>query len=261
VSVAHTHEHDHHPHHADLDTRARLYMGLKAAVLLGLGLYFAWTIRSDNLTNYINERFAWLAYIATSIFFLLGLMNAWLLLRTPAAAGNRHDHNHDLSWGALAIVSVPLILGTLIPSRPLGAEAVGGSISTSGFASITDSQTFSIAPLERNVLDWLRVFNATHDFSTLNGAPADVIGFVYREPSFAEDTFMLARYAVSCCVADASALGLPIRWNSAADLIQGEWVRVQGEFRVGAFQNDMLPVLQAASVEVVDQPAHPYLYP
>jgi putative membrane protein len=72
---------------------------------------------------------------------------------------------------------------------------------------------------------------------------------------------MVARFAISCCVADASAIGLPVVWDSAADLPQGEWIRVKGTFDVGAFNGDTVPVLQASSVEQVAQPEHPYLYP
>jgi hypothetical protein len=34
-----------------------------------------------------------------------------------------------ISWSAIAITAIPLILGTLIPSEPLGAGAVNGDIS------------------------------------------------------------------------------------------------------------------------------------
>jgi len=36
---------------------------------------------------------------------------------------------------------------------------------------------------------------------------------------------------------------------------------VQGTFNVGEFRGDTLPVLSVASIETVEQPEHPYLYP
>jgi uncharacterized repeat protein (TIGR03943 family) len=171
-----------------------------------------------------------------------------------------HDHNHStMSWGALVIVAVPLVLGTLIPSRPLGAEAIDGNVSTS--AALGNLTTFTLNPMDRNVLDWLRYFASLNDYADANGEPADVIGFVYREPTFGENQFMVARFTVSCCVADASAIGLPIQWAAASEIPQDQWVRVRGSFAVGDFRDDTLPVLQAESVEIVAQPDHPYLYP
>jgi putative membrane protein len=270
MQAAYAHEHNHEHDHHDHDHRAEVIQGwLKTALLLGLGIYFAYNIVSGNLSNYVNVRFAWLSYVAAAIFLLLGVGNAILLLR----AGERkhkhgdhdpdHDHSHgSMSWRALGVVALPLLLGILVPSRPLGASAVDGDMGLNG-ASATSSTTvaFTVPPLERNILDWLRVFNTVDDYSELNGEPADVIGFVYTEPSFGENRFMVARFTISCCVADASAIGVPVAWNESSTLQADSWVRVQGAFEVADFRDDRLPVLQAESVTPVEQPEHPYLYP
>lgn len=256
---AHEHEH-HHDHRGET-----LQAWLKALLLLGLGAYFAYNIVSGNLANYINIRFAWLSYVAAAVFLLLGVASLVGLLRQRE---HKHDHDHDhdhahggMSWGALAVVAVPLLLGVLIPSRPLGASAVDGNLSLNAAAVTTSNLSFTIPPLERNVLDWLRMFNSVQDYSELDGQPADVVGFVYREPNFGENRFMVARFTISCCVADASAIGVPVAWDEAESLPADSWVRVTGTFKVDNFRDDRAPVLQAESVEAVPQPEHPYLYP
>ena len=264
MELTHTHEHhaqDHDHNHAD----ERLMGWLKTALLLGLGVYFVYNIVTGNLTNYINVRFAWLSYVAAGLFLLIGGYSAYHMLRHHSGEHDHehHDHTHaSISWGTLAVLAVPLLLGTLLPSRPLGAEAVDGDLGlTSAAATAGSTTTFSINPQDRNVLDWLRVFNSTDDYSELNGQPADVIGFVYSEPTFGEHHFMVARFTISCCVADASAIGVPTYWADTEALQQGQWVRVQGTMQVGDFRGDSLPILQASSIEVVEQPDHPYLYP
>jgi uncharacterized repeat protein (TIGR03943 family) len=249
------HDHEHEHNHAG----EYLQAWLKMAILLALGAYFAYNITSGNLTNYINERFTWLSYVAVALFMMLGLASAWDLWRGREHHHHDHDHEH-ISWRALAVVAIPLVLGTLIPSRPLGAQAVNGDISVNAAVS-SNVTTFNTDPLKWNVLDWLRAFNGAADISNFNGKQADVIGFVYREATFPDDTFMVARFTISCCVADASAIGLPVAWDKAADFPQDSWVRVQGTFEVGQFRGDTVPVLKAASVETVEQPDHPYLYP
>lgn len=258
MQLTHTHE---HPHHRGTEN---LQGWIKTTLLLGLGVYFIYNIVSGNLTNYINVRFAWLSYVAVVLFLLIGGYSAYHMLRHHTGS---HDHDHDhahgsLSWGTLAVLAVPLLLGTLIPSRPLGAEAVDGDLGlTSAAAAAGSPTTFTINPENRNVLDWLRVFNSTDDYSALEGQPADVIGFVYTEPSFAENQFMIARFTISCCVADASAIGLPAFWADGATPEQGQWVHVRGTMKVGEFRDDSLPILQIESLEPVEQPEHPYLYP
>lgn len=233
---------------------------IKTALLIGLGAYFVYNIVSGNLANYINARFAWLSYIAAGIFLLLGLHSLYMQTRGQTARSVRHQ---PVSTLTLIVTAMPLILGTLVPSQPLGIEAIGGSISTMSGAigGSGGASAFTVAPEQRNVLDWLRAFNNAGDYSELNGLPADVIGFIYTEPTFGEGQFMVARFTVSCCVADASAIGLPVAWADAASLPQGEWVRVRGTMQVGEFREDTMPVLQAESIEMVEQPKHPYLYP
>jgi uncharacterized repeat protein (TIGR03943 family) len=168
-----------------------------------------------------------------------------------------HDHDHNpMSWGVLAIIAIPLVLGTLIPSQPLGAAAVSGDFNTIGGDA---ASAFSIASEDRNILDWVRAFNGTDDMTAFNGLPVDVTGFVFKDDSFADNQFLAARFTISCCVADSVAIGLPVNWDQP--LTTDAWVRVQGHFQAGAFKGDQWPIIQPTSVEVVERPDHPYLYP
>lgn len=240
------------------NTRTDLRGWLKTGLLFGLGFYFIYVIASGSLANYINARFAWLSYVAVVLFFLLGLSSAFNLLRKQdGSSGHREG---ALSWGVLAIVAVPLVLGSLIPSRPLGASAVGGNISVSAVGASTTT-TFTTDPLKWTVLDWLRAFNRSEDINSFNGKEAEVVGFVYREATFGNEQFMVARFTISCCVADSSAIGLPVFYADAQNFPQDTWVRVHGTFQVGEFRDDTVPVLMADSIEIIPQPEHPYIYP
>ncbi len=196
-----------HAHEHGAATKTPLRAWLRPAILAGLGLYFNYNLASGNLTNYINVRFAWLSYLAAMLFLLLAAVTAYDLFNARRQGG-QHTHDHGLSWAGLAIVAIPLVLGTFIPSRPLGANAVEGDLA-SGIAAIGSTTAFTSDPLTWNVLDWLRAINSSDDLSGFNGQQADVVGFVYRAESFPPTTFMVARFVISCCAADASAIGLP----------------------------------------------------
>jgi putative membrane protein len=258
----HSHDHEHEHEHSHLQDWA------KTGVLLGLGAYFLYNIVTGNLTNYINVNFAWLSYLAVILFFALGGYSAYQIISTRGHhhdAHDHHDHDHEhggMSWGVLAIVALPLVLGTLVPSRPLGSAAVDGNFNFNGVASTSNMSTLTGDPSRWNVLEWIRAFNMTPDASTYDGQEADVIGFVYRDTSFGQDQFMVARFTISCCVADAVPIGLPVVWDKSADFPTDTWVRVRGNFQTGAFRDQSSqPVLHAVSVETVPQPEHPYLYP
>lgn len=258
----HLHDHDHEHNH----TRENAQEWIKTAILFALGFYFIYVIASGNLSNYINARFEWLSYVAVGLFLLLGVASALELLRNRGHEHHQHEHDHhdhahgQMSWLGLGIIAIPLVLGTFIPSRPLGSAAVGGSISLNA-VSAAGAQPFTTDPLKWNVLDWLRAFNNSGDVESFNGKQADVIGFVYREAAFPDDQFMAARFTISCCVADAGAIGVPVIWDAAADYPADTWVRVQGTWQVGEFRGDTVPILHPTNIEKVDQPEHPYLYP
>jgi putative membrane protein len=236
----------------------------KTAILLGMGIYFLVLILTGNLTNYINLRFAWVAYVGAAIFFLLGLVSLYGMLFPQEDdyqkyAGNSNEKD-SITWKMLAIVAFPLLLALLIPSRSLGVESINGGISFNS-VGVESATAFTLNPLDRNILDWLRQFNRSNAPAEFNGQQVDVIGFVYHEPHFLADEMMVARFTMSCCVADAFSIGLPIVYETAQDFTAGVWVRVQGELQADDFGEEFMPVVYATSVEVVDPPAQQYLYP
>ena len=236
----------------------------KTTILLGMGIYLSVLILSGNLINYINIRFAWLVYVGAGLFFILGFVSLYAAMKEPKKVTpkdqSHSENSYSITWGILAIVAFPLILAVLIPSRPLGVEAISDGIRLQA-VGVDSTNAFTRSPLDRNILDWLRIFNNSDTPAEFNNQPVDVIGFVYREPNFLPEEFMVARFTMSCCVADASAIGLPVTFEGSPDLAEGGWVRVQGELKANDFDEDFVPMIIATSIEVVEQPSQPYLYP
>ena len=245
-----------HHHHDEPSSKLGIAWA-KTAILLAMGLYFTWLIISGNLTNYINQRFAWLAVVGAAIFILLSLVNAYSILM--GEDDDCHEH-FQIGWDILLVVALPLVLALLIPSRSLGIEAVNGGISLSP-VGVASPSAFLRSPLDRNILDWLREFDRAASPAAFDGTAADVIGFVYREPLFGDDNFMLSRFTMSCCVADAFPIGMPVSASDASNYETGVWVRVQGKLEAADFNGDIMPVLVADSIEAVEEPRQPYLYP
>ena len=173
-------------------------------------------------------------------------------------------HSHGLSWGAVGLVAVPVVLGLLVPARPLGASAIssrGIGLSAPGSAggNTTVAQRVSIGP--KNILDWLREFSRQADPNAFAGQEVDLVGFVYRDPRNTADQFWVSRFTISCCVADATAIGLLVQTDQAASLKNDSWVRVTGKIGVGEFAGEKLPIILPDKIEPTEQPEHPYLYP
>lgn len=260
----------------------RTQRSLQALILGGLGLFLLHKIWSGTLYWYINQRFMILILLAAIGF--LGLARTVLPSRRPAGQASGHDHEHPPGpgptqanahdhnqaqggagavWGLL-LVAIPLVLGLLVPARPLGSSAIANKgLNTSAplTAGSAAPVQLEMASTDRNVLDWVRAFAYADDPLEYAGEAADVVGFVYHHSSLAADQFLVSRFAVTCCSADATAIGMLVTWPGAAGLESNRWVRVRGPVAVGTFAGRPIPLVMAEALEGVEAPSQPYLYP
>lgn len=249
----------------------------RTILLIGLGLFLYSRLLSGAITFYINRRFTWLTWGATLTLLIMGIAQGQRILNPQSQIPNPKPPGLP-AWSYLALL-VPLFLGVVIPSRPLGASVVDsrGLTSAAGIAQEGDvsslrlhpstllrtspGQALDSVPARRDILGWLRAFGPHPDPEAFAGQAVDVVGFVYHDEEMAADQFMVARFLIVCCVADAIPVGLPVRYTEATHLELDTWVRVRGTFAAGEIWGERLPVIVAEKVTVVSQPAQPYLYP
>lgn len=256
----------------------RLYRVLQSLLVAALALYLLERLVSGKLYWYINERFTGLV-LAGLLGLLLVAGNALLALyqarREHAGEhahhhdhdhvhGHDHDHNHGARpapWNLLWL-ALPLVLGLLVPARPLGSDlAANKGVTLGGALTGGSSQPAQLvaAPDERNVLDWLRLFNASADLTPYLGESANVIGFVYPDPRLPEGYFLVARFSVACCVADAFAIGMAVAWSE--ELPPDQWVNVRGPVQVLEVDGQPVPLILAERIDLIAEPAQPYIFP
>lgn len=251
---------------------------LQAGIIFLTGFFLLNRLVTGELYFYINQRFTWLILLAIAGFTIVAVGHAF-------GSGHHHPHDHDhvhddhnhpdhehshshnLSWSGLLLVAAPIILGFLVPPQPLGASAMenrevnigaNSSIALPGQTATLDLKQDS----ERDIMDWLVNFQRSDNPAEFDGEEASVVGFVYRDGRFDQhpDMFMTSRFALSCCVADATAIGLITRWPNADLMEEDGWVEVKGHFKMGEFYGQQLPVLIAESVTPTGEPDQPYLY-
>jgi uncharacterized repeat protein (TIGR03943 family) len=159
---------------------------------------------------------------------------------------------------------VPVVFGLLAPTKPLGASALG-TRGISQEAPVREAGTIKLSTpskTDKNILDWLRDFSRTKDLNTFNGQTADVIGFVYNDPKAGAGRFWVARFTVSCCVADANAIGMLVQTHTSPnDLQTDQWVRVVGKIAIVEFDGEQMPIIVASKIEPTVMPENPYLQP
>jgi uncharacterized repeat protein (TIGR03943 family) len=161
------------------------------------------------------------------------------------------------------ILSLPVALGLLVIPQPLTTAAMSNRDLNLGAWNDGPAAGHALPvapPAERNILDWLRLFQAEPDVSAFDNQEARLTGFVYREERFTAESFMVGRFIIIHCVADATPAGLIVRWPEAASLQDDQWVEVYGRLQAGEFDGRAMPILWAESVRPIPPPAQPYLY-
>lgn len=248
----------------------------KFVVVVGLGLYFAYIYLTGKWAYYIDPRFQWLSVVAVLIFGFLAVSFIGKPEHEHDHEHHEHDHhhhdhdehdhnhNHAAVWPVI-IVAIPLILGVAMPAKPLGAKAADARGIETDFSSVSlsrsSSKSLTIVPSERNVLDWARAFATSTNPAEFNGQEANVIGFVYRDGRFDGTHFMVARFTLTCCVADALAIGVVVQTpEDSTDFATDTWVKVEGHFQETEFDGNVIPILYAEKITPVEQPDQPYLY-
>ena len=251
----------------------RTTAAIRAGVLLALAAVLAIRHLDGSLGYYINLRYGWLTVVAIGCLALLAVVLAAAALRPGAGATGQRG---PLGWWlGIGLLALPVALA-LIPPRPLGTDAMAtralqlGAVPAAASLAVTTDAAVTDRAAARTVLDWLVLFYQTEtgartdtgaaDLSRFAGEPARVRGFVYRDERFPTGTFMVSRFLLSCCVADAVPIGLAVRWPEADFLEDDAWVWVSGEFSIETFLDERVLLLIAAEVVPAEQPPQPYLY-
>jgi uncharacterized repeat protein (TIGR03943 family) len=234
----------------------------KGLVLRAIGLFLFFQWMSGNLSLYIHERFVILIVLAS---FGLVFMGAVYHSRRVRASGGPHHHHGNFSWGGLFLVLLLIMFGLMAPRIPLGTEAMRNrhiSVESMTSLAVPSSNRMLLKPIrKRTILDWVILSLRDNTLEAVVGENATVSGFVYRQEGFAEDRFMVSRFVITCCAADAMPVGLYVSWPESKTLADDQWVEVSGQFELRDIDSKQTPVLLAETVTLIDIPAQPYLYP
>ncbi|GAB3015312.1 TIGR03943 family protein [Streptomyces pseudoechinosporeus] len=167
--------------------------------------------------------------------------------------GHGHDHAHSprIAW----LLAAPALALLLFPPPALGsysAEREEAKVAAQGVG------TFPKLPAGDPVELTLNSFASRAQWdsgASMKGRTFRLTGFVTKDD---DGRWYVARLFVNCCAADAAPLKVQVRGAEAP--ARDTWVTVTGTWhRTGAPGSDEArPVLNATSVQRVDQPSNPY---
>ena len=186
--------------------------------------------------------------------------------RTFSAAllGGNESHHGSMTDEALnyLLVLVPIGLGLLTVPRALDPNALGGQDAGRVVIAYSTTPASSAAgPPEqpiRDVPDLFRYLRTAGESGV--GQPVHLVGMVAHGDSLAADEFVLLRYSIVHCVADAQPLGLLVRTPDAStSSSSATWVEIDGTLATIEHGGAHLVSVIASRVSPTPEPPDPYL--
>lgn len=191
------------------------------------GATLIWFYWADKLILYIKPVYHPLALGAGVVLILLALRELFALLTEHRSAdcchrndGDHEQHHHAAGRLAALAVMVPLVINALVPSTGLTSYAVGkrATVDFSALASqMTADYEAELARAEQLDQEYPQLTIAqiltlaSQDPARAEGRKFSSIGFVYHQEGLPQDAFMLVRFRMWCCAADAYPMMLPVR--------------------------------------------------
>jgi putative membrane protein len=235
----------------------------EAAGLILLGILLVVYRWRGTLLMLINPNYVNVALLAGLCLLGLGI-GRWR--GAKAATSVRVSGTESLAHSSLlgprlgaGLLLLTAILGFLIEPQPLSSQtALNRGVSPYLGVSRSQPQAFrpKIDPRQRTLLDWVRTLDVYPDPYNYVDQPVQVQGFVIPEER--PDHFLIARFLVSCCAADAYPVGLPVHWPGAEDLASDSWLRLEGRMAVENRNETSQLVIVAERIEPLPVPMDPY---
>jgi uncharacterized repeat protein (TIGR03943 family) len=113
-----------------------------------------------------------------------------------------------------------------------------------------------------NIIDdqYVPMMNIIQDnLKNMTGKTVTTKGFVYREKNFMQTQIIVARFGITCCVADASVIGIMANGDVAA-IPKDKWVQVTGTLEQTQYDGSTVPIINIKQISKIAAPEQPYVF-
>ena len=216
-----------------------------------VGVILARLALEGTFRHYVRPGMGPLLAVAGVLLALLGVIVLWRH-RRGEDDHSAHEHGGErVAWLLLA----PVLVLLLIAPGSLGSfslDRTGSAVTVRSGGGVFARLDPRAGPHQMSLFEFdQRAFEGT-DGASFNGAPVRLVGFVAPADG---DGFLVARYSIACCAADAlAATAHVVGWDGPPP-DRDTWVEVEGTFERGGVVN---PRLVTTSVTPIPEPNDPY---
>lgn len=245
------------PHKARMETAtspkswspARLTDAVTLGAWAGLFWYLLLAGRS---ALYLSSRTSWVIPLGAA---LLTLGATGRVAGARAVRPEPLSRRHALGTGLLI---APVIAVLVIPPSALGSYAASNRSSFVGSGFLAEPEDIASGALSlSDIAGALQSQGGARVLARRAGSRVSLVGFVTRDEGTPADEFVLTRFLVSCCVADALSVQVRVVGAPPGAMKTDQWVRVEGAL----YPLGSEALVAASGVVRIERPADPYLSP
>ena len=169
----------------------------------------------------------------------------------PARSRRLNPAERRDGWTALATALLAALLLAL-PPNPSFADLAAQRPPDEGSVG---ELSFVLPPAQRSLTDWVRLLRSQPDPALFDGDPVRISGFVLPMPN---QPPQLARLLVRCCLADATPVGLPVRWPAGRPPPEADqWLAIEGRMALEPGPSGASLVVVPSTVRSIARPRYP----
>lgn len=243
-----------------------------STILIGYGVFILSLRLRGVMTWYINPTYVLPTTVAAIVLLGIGAFGVLRAQRQSSVqvgdccgddCGCAEPPRHLATYALLAL---PLALAAIFPPRSLaafsahqrgpqiaGASLIHGSAPVSRVSLSVDTRSFSM-------MDWVGALSADPNPHDYLHKPVRITGMVLTgSGNVPPGTFMVMRYLVTCCIADARPVGLIVQQSAGTIVRDNQWVTVNGTMAIAHVSGQETAVVHPTQTKIIPS-QDPYMY-
>ena len=230
-------------------SRTRIAGGL---VLAAWAVLFWWLLLTGRDNLYLSTRTDWVVPVGAVLLSTAAIGRlAAARVRSPEPLRVRE------AW-VMGLMVVPVVLVMALPPATLGSFSAGRrtGFTSAGFATpVGDIGTGTLTLIDVAAAQTSK--EGQQALAKRAGEQVDFVGFVMRYADTPADEFMLTRYIITCCVADATISQVRVVNVPPGQFEANDWVEVKGTI----YPLGREVIVNASDTQKIPRPEKPYLTP
>jgi uncharacterized repeat protein (TIGR03943 family) len=223
-----------------------------AAVYLMWAGSLGWLLVSSRYQAFLRPGF-W-ALLLWALGILLAFVLAMIRFKWPF----RISSQGATLWVRLCVIAMPLIYLLAAEDRPLGSQALKNRVYD---PRLMEKLSGKKADRIESGNPELTLLEILQNFKSLEGKRIITEGMIHRDEVVPQKHFLVFRFMIVCCAADALPAGALVFHEDADSFEQDSWVRVEGMLGLKQVGDLFFPIIQADHITRITPPKNPYLFP